>query len=422
MYLFLLISCFIFFYYLLYIYWIKQLLLSFSYLIVSFLLLFYWLSLIPIPFFSGFVNYIFITDNGNIGFHLLIIVLFPIIYWVCTFESKTIKLLVFTLILVLLLIIIFLIYSYFNYIIIYELSSLILVIKFLLSLFSYYRIRTSLYYYCISLFGNLFYLIGLILLLFTLFIYILFISIPFLIKIPCFPFYYWLPEVHCEANTSISLLLAGLLLKLSLFGLVRLLISSFINVIRLLCNYYINSTLIGLSFISFSFYRFIDLKKIIAFSSIIHLNIILIAISSLNSIGLLSLFFILLSHSLSSIGLFFIIGYIIDRTYSRCIDSFYFVFIIIMVLFLCILLINLNFPGSFNFITELTTLTAIYSICIYIILVLLTLSFLESFILFIILNKKIPFHSYFSLFISLYFFNIIIIGLSYGLGFTVITI
>lgn len=49
----------------------------------------------------------------------------------------------------------------------------------------------------------------------------IFLIIPFLIKIPSFPFYYWLPEVHCEVNSSISLFLAGLLLKLGVYGILN---------------------------------------------------------------------------------------------------------------------------------------------------------------------------------------------------------
>jgi len=52
------------------------------------------------------------------------------------------------------------------------------------------------------------------------------IAIPTGIKIPSFPFFYWLPEVHCEGNSSISLLLAGLLLKLGIFGILRFILSS----------------------------------------------------------------------------------------------------------------------------------------------------------------------------------------------------
>lgn len=217
-----------------------------------------------------------------------------------------------------------------------------------------------------------------------------------------FPFYYWLPEVHCEANTSISLVLAGLLLKLSLFGLSRYIIITFNLWLFFILTLIISISLIGLLLINYSFFRFIDLKKIIAFSSIIHLNTILTSLSSSNTIGLLSLFTILLSHSLSSIGLFFIIGLIIDKTYLRYIDSFYLIGIIIILIYFFTLLMNLNFPGSINFITELLILIAIYSIIYFIIPFLLLFSFIESFIYFIDINKKIPFHSCFSLVIISY--------------------
>ena len=61
---------------------------------------------------------------------------------------------------------------------------------------------------------------------FNLVVMVVILLIPFFIKIPSFPFFYWLPEVHCEVNTSTSLFLAGLLLKLGVFGILRFIFSS----------------------------------------------------------------------------------------------------------------------------------------------------------------------------------------------------
>ena len=71
---------------------------------------------------------------------------------------------------------------------------------------------------------------------YSIYLFSLVIILPFLIKIPTFPFYYWLPEVHCEANTAISLFLAGLLLKLSIFGLIRYILASYYLSLRFLSS------------------------------------------------------------------------------------------------------------------------------------------------------------------------------------------
>ena len=86
-------------------------------------------------------------------------------------------------------------------------------------------------------------------------------------------YYYRLPEVHCEANTPIPLFLAGLLLKLSIFGLIRSILPSYYLSFRFLSSIITYITLTGIIIINPPYYRYLDLKKIIALSSILHLNL-----------------------------------------------------------------------------------------------------------------------------------------------------
>ena len=151
-------------------------------------------------------------------------------------------------------------------------------------------------------------------------------------------------------------------MKLSLYGVIRFILSSFIISIRYLSSLIITTTLIGLLIITFSLFRYFDLKKIIALSSIIHLNTGLISLFSLSTIGLISTITISLSHSLSSIALFLFTGLIINKSSSRYIESINFISFTLRVLLLFILLSNLSFPGSINFISELSTIIALYSI------------------------------------------------------------
>ena len=120
---------------------------------------------------------------------------------------------------------------------------------------------------------------------YSIYLFSLVIILPFLIKIPTFPFYYWLPEVHCEANTSISLFLAGLLLKLSIFGIIKSILCTFYLSLRFLSSILIYIILIGIVIINSSYFRYYDLKKIIALSSILHLNLTFQSMLSLNSEG-----------------------------------------------------------------------------------------------------------------------------------------
>lgn len=155
---------------------------------VCLFLLFYWLSLIPIPYFSGLYLFSFILDNGIIGFHLLIVLLYPIIYLVNVFESKTIKVVLCTLFIVLLLLVGFNFNWILLFLVVYEFLALVLFLILILFMFSYYRIRISFYYYFISIIGNLFLICALILTTISCFFIVLLFIIPFLIKIPSFLF------------------------------------------------------------------------------------------------------------------------------------------------------------------------------------------------------------------------------------------
>ena len=122
------------------------------------------------------------------------------------------------------------------------------------------------------------------------------------------------------------------------------------------------------------------IKKIIAFSSIIHLNIALITIYSLNYSGILCSIIISLSHSLSSISLSLLTGLLINKTYSRYLDSFFFINFILRGILLLFILGNLSFPGSINFIPELIASIAIYSIDYLLMLLFLFISFISTLI------------------------------------------
>jgi len=171
-----------------------------------------------------------------------------------------------------------------------------------------------------------------------------------------------LPEVHCEANSSISILLAGLLLKLGIFGIMRFILSSFFLSLRFLCSFVLSLLLIGIILISCSSYRYFDLKKMIAFSSILHLNLCFSSIVCMNGIGVLCGILTSIAHSFSSSALFLFAGLLINKTYSRYFDSFYFIDPITRLLLLFFILGNLSFAVSLNFVGEIFALIGLFSI------------------------------------------------------------
>ena len=145
----------------------------------------------------------------------------------------------------------------------------------------------------------------------------LFFFISFASKIPMFPFHIWLPEAHVEAPTVGSVLLAGILLKLGVYGFLRFSITLFPSaslyfspLVYLLC-------VVGVLYASISAIRQTDLKRIIAYSSIAHMNLVTIGIFSFNIIGLEGAILQSISHGFVSGGMFLLIGILYDRYHSR---------------------------------------------------------------------------------------------------------
>jgi NADH-quinone oxidoreductase subunit M len=122
--------------------------------------------------------------------------------------------------------------------------------------------------------------------------------VAFAVKVPIYPVHSWLPEAHVEAPTGGSIILAGVLLKLGLYGMLRILL-----VLFPIANIYYTPLVVTLSFISVIFISIIilqqiDLKKIIAYSSIAHMNFAVIGIFSNNIYGIEGSIFTMLSHGL----------------------------------------------------------------------------------------------------------------------------
>jgi proton-translocating NADH-quinone oxidoreductase chain M len=183
------------------------------------------------------------------------------------------------------------------------------------------------------------------------------------IKIPMFPFYIWLPEAHVEAPTVGSVILASLLLKLGAYGIYRVILP-----ILPLASYYFSPIIYTLSVLSiiyssFSAIRQLDVKRIIAYSSIAHMNLGVIGIFSFNYYGLDGSLFLMVAHGITSAGLFFLVGFIYDRYNTRLI-SYYGGLSQVMPKFSFFLFIftlsNMAFPLTCNFIGEFVTLVGIF--------------------------------------------------------------
>lgn len=188
-----------------------------------------------------------------------------------------------------------------------------------------------------------------------------FFFLSFAVKIPMFPFHIWLPEAHVEAPTVGSVVLAALLLKLGAYGFIR-----FLPLFPYAYTYYtplvFTLACTSIVYASMSAIRQVDLKKIIAYSSIAHMNLAVVGIFSLTHQGLIGSIFILISHGFVSAALFFLVGSLYNL-YGTKFVKYYSGLVVKMpqfaTLFFFFALSNIAFPGTSNFIGEMLLLIGI---------------------------------------------------------------
>jgi NADH-quinone oxidoreductase subunit M len=146
--------------------------------------------------------------------------------------------------------------------------------------------------------------------------------IGFAIKIPSFPFHTWLPDAHVEAPTPISVILAGVLLKMGTYGIMRVAFPIFPDAAR---HFMWELALLGV--ISMVYGALVamaqtDFKKLIAYSSISHMGVVTLGMASMNTQGMMGAVFQMFNHGTITAMLFLIVGVIYDRTHTRGLDDF----------------------------------------------------------------------------------------------------
>jgi NADH-quinone oxidoreductase subunit M len=146
--------------------------------------------------------------------------------------------------------------------------------------------------------------------------------IGFLIKLPAIPFHTWLPDAHVEAPTALSVVLAGILLKIGGYGILRIVLPIFPNE-----TIYYAPVIATIGVVSIVYGALIalvqsDLKKMIAYSSISHMGFVLLGIGSLTIEGISGAVYQMFSHGLIAAFLFVIVGIVYDRTHDRTISNY----------------------------------------------------------------------------------------------------
>lgn len=146
--------------------------------------------------------------------------------------------------------------------------------------------------------------------------------IAFAIKVPVFPFHTWLPDAHVEAPTAISVILAGILLKLGTYGMLRFNYQLFPDITVELVKWIALLGVINIIYGALCAMAQKDFKKLIAYSSVSHMGFVLLGIASLTAEGITGGVMQMFNHGTITAMLFLIVGVIYDRAHHREINGF----------------------------------------------------------------------------------------------------
>ncbi len=189
-------------------------------------------------------------------------------------------------------------------------------------------------------------------------------AVAFAIKVPLFPFHTWLPDAHVEAPTAGSVILAGVLLKMGTYGLLRFAFPLFPQAAQQFAPYLAVLAVIGIVYGALVAMVQPDMKKLVAYSSVSHLGFVVLGICAINVNGAQGAVYQMLAHGVSTGGLFLIVGMLSDRRHTRLITEYgglKGVMPRLVAAFLLITLASVALPGMNGFVGEFLILLGTFS-------------------------------------------------------------
>ena len=189
-------------------------------------------------------------------------------------------------------------------------------------------------------------------------------TLSFAIKIPLFPLHTWLPDAHVQAPTAGSVILAGVLLKMGTYGLLRFSIPLFPDATFTYLPYLAILAVIGIVYGALVSWVQPDLKKLVAYSSVSHLGFVVLGLLALNEEGVQGGVLQMVNHGLSTGALFLLVGMIYDRRHTRMIKDYGGLARIMPVyatMFMIVMLSSVGLPGLNGFVGEFLILVGAFT-------------------------------------------------------------
>ncbi len=180
-------------------------------------------------------------------------------------------------------------------------------------------------------------------------------ALAFAIKVPLMPFHTWLPDAHTEAPTSGSVILAGVLLKMGTYGLLRLCISPFPGIALEAAPWMMGLGVVGIVYGAWLASAQNDIKRLVACSSVSHLGYVVLGLFALTQAGLRGSVLQMVNHGISTGLLFLLVGMIYERRHTRMLDQYGGIATVMplyAVFFVVTVLSSVGLPGLNGFVGE----------------------------------------------------------------------
>lgn len=187
----------------------------------------------------------------------------------------------------------------------------------------------------------------------------------FAVKVPVFPFHTWLPDAHVEAPTPISVLLAGVLLKMGGYGFFRISFPLLKDAAHYFALPFAILGLINIVYGAFVAMAQTDFKKMVAYSSVSHMGFVMLGLASMSITGFNGALLEMFNHGIITGGMFFLVGVLYDRAHTRELDKFGGLGVKMPVyggILTVFTLASLGLPGLSGFISEFMSLLGTYPV------------------------------------------------------------